>query len=335
MAEATADAARVLREPAPSVPRLPDRHPAAAPDWLPHPYVPWCPAQDFDGPPHGTAWAPEQSAPPRAARNAPVVDLLTEDALPSHHLEIASRFGRDGTRGTWVHRRTAAEDRHASALRSCVHARRAVDPVTLEELRKRHVATGHRTGPPALLHPPAHVTAQATTQEPATRQAHRNAGAACADPEGGQLTARIAPDENPHMLFRRALVADTLVLSPRRGPDRPGGRLDAWRCPARRSPASGCVRRASRRPASPTSTSASSTRVPPLRALKVTSLPGPGPAGGRARNRLAAHLDGLAVRATRARESSERMNAGRTPTAGAGTGGTDMTHAAHVRETQP
>ena len=36
-----------------------------------------------------------------------IVNLLTEDNLPSYHREIATFFGRDGAWGAWVGRWTA------------------------------------------------------------------------------------------------------------------------------------------------------------------------------------------------------------------------------------
>lgn len=42
-----------------------------------------------------------------------MVNLLTEDNLPSYHREIATRFGRDGAWGTWVGQWTAEEGRHS------------------------------------------------------------------------------------------------------------------------------------------------------------------------------------------------------------------------------
>ncbi|MHC3471055.1 acyl-ACP desaturase [Streptomyces sp. 7R007] len=315
MAEVTAQEARVLRELEPSVERLLDRHLAAARDWLPHQYVPWSAARDYDGPLHGMAWAPEQSQLPQAVRDALVVNLLTEDNLPSYHFEIATRFGRDGAWGTWVHRWTAEEDRHASALRAYVHARRAVDPVALEDLRMRHVGTGYQTNLPTLLHSLAYVT----VQELATRQAHRNAGAACADPAGEQLMARIAADENLHMLFYRGLLADALALFPDAtltavadvldGFAMPGAAIPGFRARAARIAASGIYN---------LDVHLECVVVPLLRALKVMSLPGLGPAGEQARDSLAGHVDRLTARAARARELFERMNAGRTPAAGPG-----------------
>jgi acyl-[acyl-carrier-protein] desaturase len=306
MAEAAVGTERVLRELEPSVERLLERHLTAARDWLPHQYVPWSAAQDYDGPLHGTAWTPDQSAMPQAVRDALVVNLLTEDNLPSYHFEIATRFGRDGAWGTWVHRWTAEEDRHASALRAYVHARRAVDPVSLEELRMAHMGVGHHTGLPTLLHSLAYVT----VQELATRQAHRNAGAACGDVVGEQLMARIAADENLHMLLYRGLLADALALFPDAtltaladvldGFAMPGAAIPGFRARAARIAASGIYN---------LNVHLEHVVAPLLRTLKALSAPDPGPAGRQAQERLGAHVEQLTARAARAQELFERMNA--------------------------
>ena len=68
-----------------------------------------------------------------------IVNLLTEDNLPSYHREIATRFGRDGAWGQWVGRWTAEEGRHAIAIRDYLVVTRGVDPVRLEALRMEHM----------------------------------------------------------------------------------------------------------------------------------------------------------------------------------------------------
>ncbi|MFJ6530621.1 acyl-ACP desaturase [Streptomyces longwoodensis] len=307
MNEATADtAADVLRELAPSVERLLDRHLAVARDWLPHQYVPWSSARDYDGPLDGTPWEPPQSALPRAVQDALLVNLLTEDNLPSYHFEIATRFGRDGAWGTWVHRWTAEEDRHSCVLRSYVHARRVLDPALLEQLRMRHVGTGYRSALPTVLHALAYVT----VQELATRQAHRNVGARCGDPVGEHLMARIAADENLHMLFYRDLYADALRAFPDaavtaltdvlRDFTMPGATIPGFRARALRVAAAGIY---------DFDVHHEHVVRPLLRALGVMSLSGLGADGERALERLGRYLDRLGEQAARTRELSERRNA--------------------------
>ncbi|CAL9328820.1 acyl-ACP desaturase [Streptomyces sp. enrichment culture] len=308
MTEAAAGAARVLRELEPSVERLLERHLDAARDWFPHQYVPWGAGRDYDGPLGGTAWAPEQSGLPRAVQDALIVNLLTEDNLPSYHFEIAIRFGRDGAWGAWVHRWTAEEDRHAAVLRAYVHARRAVDPVVLEDLRIRQVGTGFRSDLPTVLHSLAYVT----VQELATRQAHRNAGEACGDAAGRKLMARIAADENLHMIFYRDLFADALALFPDAavtaltdvlvGFEMPGATIPGFRARAARIAASGIYN---------LDVHLEYVVTPLLRALRVMSLTGLGPDGEQAQERLRLHIGRLSAQAARARELFARMNTDR------------------------
>ena len=76
-------------------------------------------------------------------------------------------------------------------------------------------------------------------QELATRVSHRNTGKATGDPIADQLLARIATDENLHMVFYRNLVAAALEIAPGRddaGDRRRGDRLrDAGRHDGRTS----------------------------------------------------------------------------------------------------
>ncbi|MFI8238932.1 acyl-ACP desaturase [Streptomyces sp. NPDC085866] len=83
----------VLRELEPSVERLLEWHLAAARDWLPHQFVPWSAARDFDGPLKGLAWESAQSKLSQPVQDSLIINLLTEDNLPSYHFEIATRFG--------------------------------------------------------------------------------------------------------------------------------------------------------------------------------------------------------------------------------------------------
>jgi acyl-[acyl-carrier-protein] desaturase len=189
-----------------------NRHLTAAKEWFPHEYVPWSEGSDFDGPLGGQAWAPEQSKLSEVARTSLIVNLLTEDNLPSYHHEIASMFGRDGAWGTWVHRWTAEEGRHGIAIRDYLLTTRAVDPVELERARMTHMSTGFANayGDQTALHGIAYVS----FQELATRIAHRNTGRISGDPVCEQLLAKIANDENLHMVFYRNLLAGAFELAP-------------------------------------------------------------------------------------------------------------------------
>ena len=186
-----------------------DRHLGLAKEWFPHDYVPWSRGRDF-AMLDGEDWSPEDSPLDPVARTAMIVNLLTEDNLPSYHREIAVNFGRDGAWGQWVGRWTAEEGRHGIALRDYLVVTRGVDPVALERLRMEHMTAGFDSGDKSPLRTVAYVS----FQELATRVAHRNTGRATGCPLAEQLLSRIAVDENLHMVFYRNLVAGALEIDP-------------------------------------------------------------------------------------------------------------------------
>ncbi|MET8065223.1 acyl-ACP desaturase [Micromonospora sp. NPDC005313] len=201
----------LLTELEPVVEKNLDRHLSLAKEWFPHEYVPWSEGRTFDGPLGGEAWSPEDSTLPEVARTALIVNLLTEDNLPSYHHEIATLFGRDGAWGTWVHRWTAEEGRHGTAIRDYLTVTRAVDPVALERARMVHMSAGYQNvHDQEMLHSLAYVS----FQELATRISHRNTGRATGDPTCEALLARVAADENLHMVFYRNLLAAAFEVAP-------------------------------------------------------------------------------------------------------------------------
>ena len=201
--------AAVLYELEPVVAQNLDRHLKMAKEWFPHDYVPWSRGRDFAflG---GEDWQPEDSPLDPVAKTALTVNLLTEDNLPSYHREIATRFSRDGAWGTWIGQWTAEEGRHSIALRDYLVVTRGVDPVALERLRMEHTVAGYDAGERSALS----VLAYVSFQELATRVSHRNTGRASGCPLADQLLARIATDENLHMVFYRNLMAAALDIAP-------------------------------------------------------------------------------------------------------------------------
>jgi len=188
-----------------------NRHLAMAKEWFPHEYVPWSEGRNFDGVLGGEAWSPEQSKLSDISRTSLVLNLLTEDNLPSYHYEIAAIFGRDGAWGQWVHRWTAEEGRHAVAIRDYLLTTRAVDPVELERARMEHMSNGFRSEyDEDLLRGLAYVS----FQELATRISHRNTGRVTQEPVADQMLTRIALDENLHMIFYRNLLGAALEVAP-------------------------------------------------------------------------------------------------------------------------
>ena len=186
-----------------------DRHLASAEDWMPHEYVPWSEGRNFAvlG---GEPWCVEQSRLSPIARTALELNLLTEENLPSYHRDAERTFGRRGAWGAWVHRWTAEEARHASCIRDYLLVTRGVDPERLEHARMATMQAGFDSGDKPLLHACAYVS----FQELATRVAHRNTGRYSSDPIAEKLLARIAMDENLHMIFYRDLVRVALEIAP-------------------------------------------------------------------------------------------------------------------------
>ncbi|GIF99131.1 acyl-ACP desaturase [Catellatospora citrea] len=210
MTTETTDTLVLLRELEPVVETNLNRHLATAKEWFPHEYVPWSQGSDFDGPLGGQAWDPSQSKLSEVARTSLIVNLLTEDNLPSYHHEIATLYGRDGAWGTWVHRWTAEEGRHGVAIRDYLLTTRAVDPIALERARMVHMETGFTADHPDVLGSLSYVS----MQELATRVAHRNTGRISGDPICDALLAKVAADENLHMLFYRNLLMASFELVP-------------------------------------------------------------------------------------------------------------------------
>jgi acyl-[acyl-carrier-protein] desaturase len=201
---------QLLQELEPVVERELERHMRAAKEWFPHEYVPWSEGRNYDGIFEGEPWTQEQSKMSPTARTALIVNLLTEDNLPSYHREISDTFGRDGAWGTWVDRWTAEEGRHGMALRDYLLVTRAVDPVQLERERMIHMGGGFEQDQDEMLRSVAYVS----FQELATRISHRNTGRYTQDPYCEQMLARIAQDENLHMVFYRNLLAAALEIAP-------------------------------------------------------------------------------------------------------------------------
>jgi acyl-[acyl-carrier protein] desaturase len=186
-----------------------NRHLSLAQEWHPHDYVPWSEGRDFASL-GGVDYDPEQSRLSPTAKASMIVNLLTEDNLPSYHREIATRFGRDGAWGTWVGRWTAEEGRHGVAMRDYLVVTRGVDPVELERARMDYMTSGYDSGDKTSLEAVAYVS----FQELATRVSHRNTGKVTRDPIADKLLARIAKDENLHMVFYRNIVSAALDIAP-------------------------------------------------------------------------------------------------------------------------
>ncbi|MFJ4906290.1 acyl-ACP desaturase [Streptomyces sp. NPDC093249] len=288
---------RLLQDLEEVVERELDRHLGVFKEWMPHEYVPWDRGRDFDGVLDGEPWAPEQSPLTPVGKVAMVVNLLTEDNLPSYHHEIAALFGRDGAWGTWVHRWTAEEARHSLVMRDYLLASRAVDPVALERARMTHMSAGFASD---NRHSALHTVAYVAFQELATRVSHRNTGRGSGDPVCDRLLARVAADENLHMVFYRNLLAAALEIAPDRAVRAVADVVSGFRMPGHGLP--GFERAAVEIALG----GVYDLRVhhddvlqPVLRHLKVLGLSGLGPEGLRAQQELGEFLGSLNTRAAR------------------------------------
>ena len=200
----------LLRELSPVVEANLNRHLGVAKTWYPHDFIPWSDGRNFDGLMGGDAWSPDDAPISDVARSALIVNLLTEDNLPSYHREIDRAFGRDSAWGTWVNRWTAEEGRHAFCIRDYLLVTRGVDPVELERARMETMETGYEALDKSLLN----VCAYVSFQELATRISHRNTGRYTEEPVAEKLLSRVAKDENLHMIFYRNIVTAALQLTP-------------------------------------------------------------------------------------------------------------------------
>lgn len=202
---------RLIRDLEPVVAVEFERHIAVQKNWYPHEYVPWSEGRTFAGPLNGDAWEAKDSKLSALAQDSLVLNLMTEDNLPSYHTEIAIAMGRDGAWGNWIERWTAEENRHGIVMRDYLMATRGVDPYELEDLRMAHMQLGYQTPYETDM---LHTVAYVSFQELATRISHRNTGKISNDPICEGMLQRIAADENLHMIFYRNLLGKAIDLEP-------------------------------------------------------------------------------------------------------------------------
>jgi acyl-[acyl-carrier-protein] desaturase len=202
---------RLIRDLEPVVAVELARHLSVQKNWYPHEYVPWSEGRTYAGPLNGDAWEAKDSRLTGIAQDSLVLNLMTEDNLPSYHSEIAIAMGRDGAWGNWLERWTAEEARHAIVIRDYLMATRGVDPYELEDLRMAHMQLGYQTPYDSDM---LHTVAYVSFQELATRISHRNTGRISNDPIAETLLQRVSLDENLHMIFYRNLMGKAIDLEP-------------------------------------------------------------------------------------------------------------------------
>ncbi len=198
----------IMRELEPTVENELNRHNNMRKPWVPADFLPI----DAEGKIIGRKSQLDPEERPllsSAAQSAMIVNLLTEDNLPSYHRVIANNFGMNGAWGTWAHQWTTEEDSHAYVMRSFLDLTEAVDPAALEAERFEQMRRGYN-----VEKDPLHTLAYVTFQELATRVSHRQTGIAANNKIADDMLERIAADENLHMLFYRNLASKALDLAP-------------------------------------------------------------------------------------------------------------------------
>jgi acyl-[acyl-carrier-protein] desaturase len=169
-----------------------------------------------------------------------------------------------------------------------------------------YMTTGYDSGDKTALEAVAYVS----FQELATRVSHRNTGRATGDPIADKLLARIATDENLHMVFYRNLMAAAFEVDPDMSMravtkevtqfQMPGASMAGFRKNSMLIAKAGIYDLRLHH---------DEVVSPVLRAWKVFERTDFGPEGERAREELAEFLKGLDAQAARFVESRERMRA--------------------------
>jgi acyl-[acyl-carrier-protein] desaturase len=296
----------LLLELEPTAGRYLERHLSMAKPWYPHEYVPYSQGTSFgewfeDAEP----WTPDHSSLTGVARTAFEVNLLTEDNLPSYHREIHELFGSgDGAWINWMHRWTAEEGRHAIVLRDYLTVTRGVDPVQLEDDRMQVMEEGYDRADNDALRGMAYVA----FQELATRISHRNTGRYSDDPVADRIMARISADENLHTVFYRDMLEAALEVDPSRTVQAVAAEVVGFQMPG--TP----IRDFQRRAVQIAKAGIYDLRIhhddvvwPLLRHWRIFDVEGLDEDGERAREELAAFLDGLDQMARRYEEKRARQ----------------------------
>src|SRR5215217_6409721 len=117
------EAATMLRELAPTVEQLMQRHLATTKEWFPHELIPYGRGRDFDA---DEAWCESSSdlggsTIDEAVRSSLIVNLLTEDNLPYYFRTIERELGADGPWGAWSMRWSCS----VAPASICAHVPRA------------------------------------------------------------------------------------------------------------------------------------------------------------------------------------------------------------------
>ncbi len=190
----------ILEAVEPEVGRLMAEHKERRKPWYFHELVPWELGRNFKEEP----WDESQCTINERARTSLVLNLLTEDNLPSYHLALHNHLPQGSVWSDWTALWTAEEGQHSIAIRSYLLTSRNCDPRDLEDDRMATMIAGWA---PSSGTRPAEMFAYTAAQELATRVSHRNAGKITEDEVAFDLMRHIAADENHHYMFYKGVLA--------------------------------------------------------------------------------------------------------------------------------
>lgn len=186
--------------------RLAEEHSERRKHWYFHDIVPWERGRNFRDVP----WEESQCTINERARTSLVINLLTEDNLPSYHLALEKFLPDSEVWNDWNGIWTSEEGQHAIAIRSYLLTSRNCDPVELEDDRMATMRVGWEPSAQS----PAELFSYTAAQELATRISHRNAGKITEDEAAFELMRNIAADENHHFVFYKGVMAAMLREAP-------------------------------------------------------------------------------------------------------------------------
>ena len=148
---------------------------------------------------------------PDAARIALVLNLITEEGLPSYHRLLHQAFGDKSTWNIWRNQWTAEEDRHGNILRDYMRDCRIVDMKHVEKLQFQFLSDGWM---PEWAGDPYATIAYTSFQERATQVSHRNLGKYVQKltPSLSRILGHIAGDESRHYNFYTSLLKKLLQV---------------------------------------------------------------------------------------------------------------------------
>jgi acyl-[acyl-carrier-protein] desaturase len=137
---------------------------------------------------------------PDAIRISLILNLITEEGLPSYHRLLHQAFGGESSWRVWQNTWTAEEDKHGTVLRDYLRETRLCEMTKVERMQFQYVTTGWS---PEWAGDPYTSIVYTVFQERATQISHRNLGLAAKsiEPTLSKVLACLAGDESRHFKF--------------------------------------------------------------------------------------------------------------------------------------